>query len=329
MRKAWFIETEGKPLEAVNDLITKLWKGLNISRMLLPLKSADENSWQSEEISNPEDLTRSNPFTPLMSENIAQKIPAFQRAYPGEKLAALMRPCELNALKKIEQKNGFSRENLVIFSADCLGTYPSDEFSWRAERKGSQEALTEDAYKFSGIGGFSQYRYRSSCQLCKNPIANSADININITGIPVRRQIMITTYNGVTERIRMADFTVGQASEELVATHDRVSEKMVYRNQQTRARLSSSLTENTELDIDLLAHQLNECGDCQACMDACPICNIFGYSRETDGSLSRQVIADWLVECVGCGMCEQSCSQHKPLAAIFFVVHDQLAKMER
>lgn len=328
MRQAWIIETKGKPLEAVTRLFKDLWQGLNISHMLIPLKDPDKGVWKTEEISNPELLDRANPFTPLMQENISQKIPDFQNTYPGEKIAVLLRPCEIAALNKIDDRVSLDKDNLIIFSTDCLGTYPSDEFLWRAERKGSQETLSEENVKFSKLGGISQYRYRPSCQLCKSPIANQADININIAGLPVRHHLMVSTYNGLNQHIKMTDFTDGPASEEILGLHDQVSEKMVYRNEQTRNRLSAALVENTELDIDNLVQQLNACGECQVCMDVCPICNVFGFKREDDDTISRQVVAEWMVECVGCGMCEQSCAQHKPLSVIFSVVHDQLAELD-
>ncbi|NIX56811.1 MAG: hypothetical protein GWN14_13035 [candidate division Zixibacteria bacterium] len=263
-----------------------------------------------------------------MVENISQKIPEFLRAHPGENVAVLLRPCEISALDKIDHRLGLDRKNIFVISADCLGTYPADEYSWRADRKGSQESLTDESLKFSKLGGISQYRYRSACQLCKNPIANKGDLNINIAGIPVRHQIMVTTYNGINQHINMSEITNGPISEEILVHHDQVCEKMVYRNQQTRERLSKALVENTELNLETLAEQLNECVDCQTCMEVCPICNVFGFSRTEDGSISRDVVAEWMVECVGCGMCEQSCVQHKPLAAIFSVVHDQLASIE-
>jgi len=100
---------------------------------------------------------------------------------------------------------------------------------------------------------------------------------------------------------------------------------MIYRNEQTRNRLSESLVDNTDLNLDNLVEQLNECGECQNCIDVCPMCNLYNFSRNEDGSISRKVVANWMIECIGCGMCEQSCLRHKPLAVIFSVVHDQLA----
>ena len=328
MRHSWRIETQGKPLETVNKLVSDLWENLEISHMLLPLKDPENNTWKTEEISDPADLNRSNPFTPLMMENIAQKIPEFQKRHPGEKIAVLLRPCEFTAFRKIENNNGLDRENMVVFSTDCLGTYPSDEYSWRAERKSSHETLTDENLKFSKLGGISQYRYRSACQLCKNPIANQADLNINIAGIPVRHQIMVSTYNGINQQVNMGDFTDGPMAEDILIKHDQVSEKMIYRNEQTRSRLSKALVDNTSLNLETLVQQLNECQDCQTCMEVCPICNLFGFSREPDGSVSPETVAGWMVDCVGCGMCEQSCLEHKPLAAIFSVIHDQLANLE-
>jgi len=327
MRQAWMIKTQGKPLETVIKLMTHLWDHLDLSHMLLPLKDPGDNSWHTEEISDPNQLTRANPFTPLMVENISQKIPEFQKAHPDETIAVLLRPCEVKALTKIEERVGLNRDHLVVISADCLGTYPPDEFVWRADRKGSHESLTDESVKFSKVGGISQYRYRSACQLCKNPIANQGDLNINIAGLPVRHKIMVSTYNGINQKVNLASFTDGTIPVDNLTLHDQVSEKMIYRNEQTRVRLSQALIENTELDIENLVDQLNQCNDCQICMDVCPMCNVFGFSREKDGTLSRETVANWIVECVGCGMCEQSCSKHKPLAAIFSVVHDQLIEL--
>jgi CO dehydrogenase/acetyl-CoA synthase alpha subunit len=103
-----------------------------------------------------------------------------------------------------------------------------------------------------------------------------------------------------------------------------ISEKIRFRHQQTNARLTEALTKDTGLNFEVLLEQLNACGECTVCMDVCPICTANKYSRDEAGQLSRETLAEWMISCAGCGMCEQDCSQHKPLSAIFGIVQEQL-----
>ncbi|MCB2180022.1 4Fe-4S dicluster domain-containing protein [bacterium] len=325
MRTAWSIKTHGKPLKTVTQMMTALWDTLEINAMLLPLKN-EAGIWQMEEITNSADLERANPFTPIMAENIAPQIIPFLEKYPSEKVAALLRPCEVQALFKIDDSISLNLDNFIIFSADCLGTFPSDEFGWRSERKGTGESLTEETLHFSKYGGIAPYRYRSACQLCKNPIANQADINFNIVGVPVREQIIVSTYNGLKDRIEQTPWAQ-LADQHILTTHDSISEKLLYRNQQTTTRLSKTLIENTGLNLETLIDQLNTCEDCQACMQVCPMCTAFNFSRDENNKLDRETVINWMLSCIGCGMCEQACANHKPLAALFSVVNQQLQEL--
>ncbi len=324
---AWQYNTNGKPLQTVRTFLQKLWLQLDIDAMMLPLKSRQGYDWQTEVVSDAAEIERCNPFTPIMMENIAYKIPQFILDHPGKSLAVLLRPCELRALLKITEKRPIDRSRLTIISADCLGTFPADEFSWRAERKGSPESLTEDNLQFSRLGGISSYRYRSACQLCTSPLANQADVNINIVGIPIRQTLMVSFINGIHEKFEIKELSATIAPPNLLVQHADVGEKMIFRNHQTRTRLSDTLVENTSLDLESLVDQLNDCGECQICMDVCPICNAFDFHRDGAGALSRDDVAEWMISCIGCGMCEQSCSKHKPLAVIFSVINEQLAEL--
>ena len=60
------------------------------------------------------------------------------------------------------------------------------------------------------------------------------------------------------------------------------------------------------------------------CMDVCPICSVDKPRRTKDGRLVREDVANWLLSCAGCGMCEQSCPQHKPLSAVFSHIRKQI-----
>ena len=328
MRKEWLIDTDGKPLQTVQHFIRDAWKDLAIEAMILPLKSEDNKTWDTEVIAAADQIDRANPFTPIMVENIAQQIPGFLQEHPSHKTAALLRPCEVRALFAIKEKTGVSLENLVIFCADCLGTFPASEFSWRADRKGTQESLAEETLQFSRQGGIASYRYRTACQLCTQQTAGKGDVNIHIVGLPVRHKIMISADEDIAGLVGTYPETLTGEDYALIEQHQAVAERMLYRNQQTNTRLSQAMVADTNLNLEILYEQLNDCGDCQVCMGVCPICTAFNFHRDQDGILSRELIAEWMIACVGCGMCEENCVRHRPLSAIFSVVREQLAKLD-
>lgn len=325
-RRTWQLETQGKPLETVHKFLTQIWSEAQLDAMMLPLKQGAGHHWSREITTSPDNLSRSNPFTPIMTENIAQFIPEFIEDYPDKKLAVLLRPCEMRAFKQIKGKLSVS-ENILVISADCLGTFPQEEFSWRADRKGSQENLADESIRFSRQGGIASYRYRAACQLCDNPVAGDADVNINIVGMPIRQEILVSTPNDNTKKFGITNLAEKFAKKELIEQHQATSSKVIYRNLQTKNRLSEALVENTDLNLESLVAQLNECGSCTNCMEVCPICTTNNFSRGEDGSLSKELVANWMISCIGCGMCEQACSQHKPLAVIFSIINDQLDQL--
>jgi formate dehydrogenase subunit beta len=327
MNEHWLIETHGKPLQTVQNILTEVWHELEIQSMLLPLKNQQNNEWEPTIITSPDHLDNANPFTPLMPENVARRIPAFLTERPDKISAVLLRPCEIRAAHFLREKSDLAFENLIMISTDCLGTFPSSEYSWRVERKGKKD-LSEEALQFSRQGGIVPYRYRTACQLCVQQTATQADINIHIVGLPVRSYLLISVSGKVSDQLSTLFNGRKKFNQELFDQHISVSERMLFRNRSTHSRLSWSMVEETNLDLELLLRQLNNCGPCQSCIESCPICSCLQITRDTDGNLSRELVAEWMIACVGCGICEQNCVQHKPLAAIFSIVKEQLLTLE-
>jgi formate dehydrogenase subunit beta len=79
-------------------------------------------------------------------------------------------------------------------------------------------------------------------------------------------------------------------------------------------------------DVDAVIRQLESCGECQACMDVCPICSVDRPYRNADGHYDRDDVIRWLISCAGCGMCEQACPSHLPTSAIFAHIRQQLSQ---
>jgi formate dehydrogenase subunit beta len=339
MNNQWSLETHGDPLGKVHDLIKQIWLESNLDGMLVTMNMDDEASALPRYMVDVESIDAINPFNPLMEINISRLIPDLLDSHPGARIGALLRPCEMRALTEMTKHASFKIDNLLTISVDCLGTLPADEYQWRLERvekihtaqqKGSSESYADLAYEalnFARLGGIIPYRYRSACQVCLSPAAVQANINIHIFGLPVRQQMLLSVSDPkIAETIHIEKLTDGLADKVLIHQHERILSKMCERHQRTMERVNEGLGGLLPADVDAVIHQLESCGECQTCMDVCPICSVDQPGRDVNGYYDRPSVMRWLVSCAGCGMCEQSCPNHLPISAIFAHIRQQLAQ---
>jgi formate dehydrogenase subunit beta len=292
--------------------------------MLIPIQHALEPVVKPRLIHNAAELKGTNPFKPLMTINSARLIPGILSQHPEESLAAVLRPCEMRALIEMAKHDGFDVNRVLTISIDCLGTFPPDDYAWRAERKGSSETLTQENLRFARQGGIQAYRYRPACQFCVAPNAYGANINIGVLGLPVRKQISIASDQKTASRVDWGKIADGPASEAVIAQREKMIARLAERNNRTRERVLAGLPGSLPRDVDALIEQFEKCGDCQVCMQTCPICSVDYPRRGEDQKLLRQDVLRWLVSCAGCGMCELACPDSKPLSAIFAQIREQL-----
>ncbi len=325
----WLLDTQGDPLSAIRNLIRDNWELYGFQAMLLPLETVESDCWIATKITSPDQISGANPFIPLMADNIATLIHEFLDEYSGKPVAVLLRPCEVRTLQKIQQTDNFNLDHLHIISADCLGCYPTGEFSWRAERKGTGDLLAEEALHFSRLGGIASYRYRIACQLCSQPAASNGDINILIGGLPIQEQLIIGTPNPPMDMVAHILGKKIERDHPLLNAHHTTMDKIRKRNLDTKGLLANSLAKEKPLSLDALLGQINSCVDCQTCMTVCPIWTSLGLAPEKDNTISKDSMIDWILSCVGCGLCEENCAEHRPMAALFSILRDQLEDISR
>lgn len=313
MNTNWMIQTHGDPLGALQKLVKDLWEQTDLDVMVV---SPNGGGFVLE---TPDQLEHLNPFRPLMKLNTARLVVDTAKKRLGKRVGAMLRPCEVRALNEMAARGAVKRGDVLAVCTDCLGTFPADEFEWRAER--SVKGLTKDTLQFAPQGGISAYRYRPACQMCAEPGAIEGDVNIGVFGLPVRQSMLVNAHDG---SVVLSSITNGLADDALVSKRVQTLAKISERHGHTRERVLKSLDENLPADLQELLLQFEACGDCQACMNVCPICSVDEPRKTADGRLVREDVVNWLLSCAGCGMCEQSCPQHQPLSAIFSHIREQI-----
>ena len=309
----WMIHTHGDPLGALQNFIRTLWEQTDLQAMVVAPRNGKYL------LESPDELEELNPFRPLMKLNTARLVVQTAQEKPDQRLGALLRPCEMRALNEMSARGAVKRDEVLAICVDCLGTFPAEEFEWRTER--SNKSLTKEALRFAPQGGISAYRYRPACQMCAEPGATDGDVNIGVFGLPVRQSMLVNANNG---SVVLESITEGQATEVLVGKRVQMLAKISERHVRTRERVLKALDENLPADLGELLEQFESCGECQACMNVCPICVVDQPRKSLDGRLVREDLVNWLLSCAGCGMCEQSCPQHQPLSAVFSHIRTQI-----
>ncbi|MCI0521265.1 MAG: Coenzyme F420 hydrogenase/dehydrogenase, beta subunit C-terminal domain [Chloroflexi bacterium] len=325
MNSHWSLPTHGDPLGTLQGFLRTVWDDSGLESMLVPLDGQTDRTVQPRVIRDVALLSQVNPFKPLMTVNAARMIPGLVASTQG-RIGVLLRPCEMRALVEIASRKNLDLTRLLTISVDCLGTFPPEEFIWRAAVKGSPDELAQESLQFARQGGIMAYRYRSACQLCIAPNAHGADLNIGVLGLPVRQQMLVSAQReAVVQELRLESLTAGPASTELVAQRQSMLAKLAERRGRTRDRVARGISDILPPTVDALIEQLNECAPCQKCLEACPICSFDFPQKDAEQGYARDDILQWLISCAGCGMCEQACPKRQPLSVVFSHIRQQLA----
>ena len=320
MNTSWLVETHGDPLGVVQKVMTDAWEQFNLEAMMVSMNGPSEPHL----INNPEELNQVNPFRPLMTKNVAKFLPEVLQKDPDLQVGILLRPCEMRALEGKSNREAIHLDKVLTICVDCLGTYPVDDYQWRAERKGSPERLAWESLHFARQGGIAAYRFRSACQACRTPIGQGADINIGVIGLPVRQKILIDVRDQETAKRMHRDEITSQEDQSRLNQREYIVAKLLQRGTQTRQRLIDNLEGILPRDIDALLNQFEACGECRECFDNCPICAADYPAKDQQDLYIREEVKQWMVSCAGCGMCEQACPNHLPLVTIFTNIRQQL-----
>lgn len=319
------------PLGAFHEFLAAWWPAIGLQALLAPIEAEDRSGVVTQPINQPGDIERVNPFAPIMVSNAAALVNTFVRERPNQRLAALLRPCELRTLIELRKRRrvpfvdeAIKDRRLVLISADCMATCSEAEYARRLNEYGA-ESVTRDALMYAGEDAYSPYELRPACKVCDWPAPRSADVIIGALGVPVEQYLLLfTPETEADERWRLGTVAAELASESQVAEREAALAELIERRAAARAQ-QLGLTSDNLMDFARVLSWLANCTLCGDCLDACPLYNgelagllgVGSARRNNHAPLADFIgVARWLTSCAGCGMCEAACEQGVPLNLI-------------
>ncbi len=326
---------DGDLVKTFQHFLAAWWRRIELDALLAPVELPDHAGVSTQLISNPSDLSRVNPFLPVMLNNSASLVEGFIRDHPRSHLAVILRPCELRALVELQKRNQIhlrresparKGESLVTISVDCPGTFPLAEYTRHVASHRDDAEMIRIELAYGRQNSYIPYQVRTACQLCDSPAPAGADITIGAIGVAPQGSLLVIARNEDTDAsLKLQDVTDGMTAEKQVVCRAVMVGKLAEKRAQKRSELIKAQTWQTEDMLNSAWAVLARCTLCADCLDACPLYDgelggMLGVGEAHQGThplLSELVsVSRWLASCSGCGMCQEACEHSVALTPL-------------
>lgn len=330
--KTYTLKTSGgDTLGAVQEFLKSLITSGKVSAVLVPQEVAAKTNVVPALIRDPEMFGAANPFAPVNGLNVARLVANLSRNLP-EKVAVVLRSCELRALYELVKLQQAKLDNLVIIGVDCAGTFAAKDYAEMVQQnKVDAKKWVSQAADGKNPTGMD---LRRACTVCAFPEASNADIILGWLGMG--GNLLIAAKDSV-DLSGVAGLESAGAPDTRVKLLEKLAEEKGQAKTQAIAEFKSSVA-----NMEKLAEVLATCIKCQNCRQACPICfcrecvsagPIFDHNGDkymeyakrkgaielpTDTALFHLTRVNHMgLSCVGCGQCENACPMDIPVGLMF------------
>ena len=309
-----------------------------IDAVMMPMLVPSKDSYAWIVTTEKDILTEMNPIAPIMPINGANALKRYTRkGKAGLKLAVALRPCEIRASVELMKLKQVNPENIFLFSYDCVGAVPMQDYIVDAENKEQQfdELFNADSWKSTDL--------KPVCNICDKFSLPACDIHFGFSGCEILMMSNSEKGKNLLSEMQLDD-----------KKDDQIWKTSVEKTRESRTAAKEKQFIETRKATDGFANlqeTFAHCIGCHNCGSVCPIC----YCRQCyfDSSVSKPNsdfkliraekkgalafpldrlmfhigrMSHMSLSCVSCGLCSDACPVDIPVANIFSFVGSETQK---
>jgi formate dehydrogenase subunit beta len=335
---------EGDLTQTLRNFFAELLKKGRLDALLIPLELPSKVNVVPTLVTEVEKLECAELLAPVMPVNAARIISDMTKVTPSnKKVGMVLRNCEIRALFELVKLRQASLENMVIFGIDCLGTYSISDYSKKIKKGESPIETIIDRFK----KGEEDTELRQSCKICAYPLAQRADIIIELISHDIGKEvgINITTDKG-EEGLKGIELKESPDTEK----REKAVEELL--SEQAKKREGYFKENGSQFKgVDQLMSVFSPCIRCYNCRTVCPVCyckecffDSPTFEMEADRYLgwaqSKGAVrmpsntlffhltrmAHMTTCCIGCGLCSEACPNDIPVSEAFQLAASEVQK---
>ncbi|HDS08675.1 MAG TPA: (Fe-S)-binding protein [Firmicutes bacterium] len=331
------LKTEKGINPGLEEMFRDLLKDKILDGIIIP-KSTPDNKFIYQVLhKDPEKLSGTFTFSPVMPSNSATLLKNMTKFTPSEeKIGVVLKPCEMRAVVELVKLKQINLDNLYLFTVDCTGTVDIDVYS---KPETERETLNKKAFEsFPDASTFTEIR--TACSICDNCFpTDTTDIGIGLYGAD-QNEIFISFHTEKGKEI--ADNIKNLSDKDKAGREKALHEIKEEKHKKKEAHLNKFISEVS--GIENLSAFFSKCINCHNCKSQCPICicrecffesGTFDYESEqllswADRSGMLKMPTDLLLfhigrmnhmvsSCVSCGICSQACPVGIDVGSLFLL----------
>lgn len=328
------------PIAALKELAQAVLALDEIAAILVPRRLSTHALVMPMLVSDPERLEGMDPLAPAFAFNAAKMVSRLTRRPSGQKVAVMLRPCEIRAFVELVKLKQGRREDVVIIGYDCPGAFSNKDYLTFVQDRGRES--TSHFFEIAmdpASSARDAFSLAPACRACEQFVPHGADLAVLLFGVDTRKHVLIqaTSDPGKVMLDRLALSSPTRVSPQ----RDAAVRALIDKRLAVRDRMIAD-TEAATSSMEQLTAYLANCVNCYNCRVACPVCycrecvfvtDVFDHDpgqylgwAKRKGAVKMPTdtlfyhltrLAHMSTACVGCGQCSNACPNEVPVMELF------------